>query len=161
MSMRSWTEYGYGFPLYTGKNGLKILDFFAKHRISYFSCHKLDTAVKIYSKLKDLRLSVKDAEDPEENLLNGFEDIFDFHISDEIASIINHENRINGFRGFQADGDTGAEDTVMYTLSYPWQLTEKERSLSEKDLMSICEYYAAELGIPTDSIDYQNLEYYG
>ena len=65
------------------------------------------------------------------------------------------------FDGYIGQSDCDTEETIMFSETYPWLLTEEEKTLTLEDLREILSKFAEMLGVPPGCIDYQSLEYYG
>ncbi len=146
MSMKSWTEPGYGFRLFNETNLGKIRDFLIGN-VGLFSVQSLTE-----EEIEDIR----SAEDDEE-LWEKLEKCFDDTIPYVVAEIIQAKEGASwGIKGFQADGDTDQEAMLGIEPSYPWQT--EYRSKEECDEM--LKRYAELLGI-TEEPDFFDAEYYG
>lgn len=146
MSMKSWTEYGYGYKLFTGDNIGKIRDFLVGN-VELLSVQSLTE-----EDIEDIR-SAEDDEELEEKL----EEYFDDPIPYVVAGIIQaKEGASCGIKGFRADSDTDQEAMLGIEPSYPWQT--EYRSKEECD--EVLKRYAELLGI-TEEPDFFDAEYYG
>ena len=162
MGMQSYTESGIGFPLFTENNAADILEFFKNHEKSFQKACVEKTYKEVYSALDELKDKAEKDGVLDNNLIyDGLCDIFDYNTAGNIAVIMNCENDVFGFEGFQAQDECETEETVIYTKAYQWQMTEKEKDLTEEDIRSILRKYASELNIPESSVEEQFLEYYG
>ena len=161
--MRSWTESGIGFDIFTGSNYMDVVSFFENHKESYKEMVSEAVFQEVFSSLHRLKKDAvdEDGELDDEGLMDGLDDMFDFNVGSAIALIINYENGTSGFEGFPACGETDVEEAILYVPSYPWQLTEKEKTVTSEDIYSICEKYCKELNIPVDTIGDKELEYFG
>ena len=145
MSMKSWTECGFGYPLYNGKNYADIGNFLAAN-------------LKDEVSEDDLKFlaDIANSGDPEWDL----EDVTECPVSWKLAEIINEKEGLTVFKGYQHDGDTDQEEYIGIEPCYPWQMNEKDKSLSEKEFLDILSRYATLLGI-TEKPDYFEAEYFG
>lgn len=86
-------------------------------------------------------------------------------VSSTIANWMNYHEEYNPkhirFEGYGADADCGTEETVMFSVAYPWNYKEEEKYLTQDELNQILSLFAKELGINEEEIDYQELHYYG
>ena len=135
MSMKSWTEYGFGYPLFNDSNEGKIREFLAVN-------------------IPELSKQILKA-DYIENVM----DILDMDISCEIAEIINRLEGKNLFYGYPNCGDTDQEEMLGISPAYPWQL-KPEDMITKEEATSLLKKYADILGI-TDEPDYFEAEYFG
>ena len=156
MSMRIYTVTGIGFILFNGENGKDIVNFIRNHKNSLYNVYQLKTAEEILSAVEEIDLNFDDNE-----VMNALDEIFDFHTSETIANIINHEQEIIGVCGNNSCGDTDVEENILYEPGYPWQMTEKEKTLSREDIEEILMSYAKELGVNPKTVDELELEYCG
>ena len=144
MSMKSWTEPGYGFRLYTGDNLGKIREFI----MGNIGCLKNPPVVIT----NELFKYIYEAEDEAE-----LEDALDYPVPWMVAEIIRaKEGQTCGVKGYRSDGDTDQEAMLGIEPSYPWQT--EYRSQEDCDLLLAT--YAEQLGI-TEKPDYFDAEYYG
>lgn len=82
-----------------------------------------------------------------------------------ISNIMTRETGIR-FSYFQSGFEYNAPAVVIFEQSYPWQLNDTEKALTEEKLRSICRKYTEELGITDDNggpydPDTMNLVYCG
>lgn len=126
MSWQNWSEQGYGFQLFNGKNDRQVLDF-----------------IRSNSKCK---ISDIDAED----LLSGdasYMDICDNSASVIIAGIINSREKYSVFVGYIECGNTGQEEMIGVCPGYPWLMNRRDKELTLEKADSILKKYADILGI--------------
>ncbi|MBR3517889.1 MAG: hypothetical protein IKM88_16020 [Lachnospiraceae bacterium] len=140
MSMKSWTEEGYGAPLLNGDNLEDVLRFVIDH--------------------SDLRYDTEKAE----KLLaceNEWDanDVLDKPLPWVVAEIINRLEGTTVFKGYQDDGDTNQEMMIGIAPAYPWQMTEKDR-MTEEEATEILNKYLEEMGLD-EIADYFDAEYCG
>lgn len=131
MSMCSWTESGYGYPLFNGNNLNKIKKF-------------LENDFKEYNFEK--------CEDEDD-----LEDLLGESVSWCVANIINNKENVNIFTGYQACGDTDQEEMIGIRPMYPWEM--KDIILIEK-ADELLNKYGEILGI-TEKPDYFDAYYFG
>ena len=136
MSMRSWSEYGYGFALFNGNNLKNIIDFIIGNT-------KLDI---------DVKNALLDSHDEQE-----INDTLGEPASQAISNIINDKEGILDVCGYDSCGDTDQVQMIGIAPSYPW-LNQKRMSLDEANKL-LCKY-AGMLGI-TDKPDYFEASYFG
>ena len=126
MSWSNWSEQGYGFKLFNGKNDMQVLQFIRSN-----SRHKI---------------SDQDAKD----LINveaSYDDIYGESACVLIAGIINEQEGYTVFTGYPECGNTDQEEMIGVYLSYPWNLTEKDWTLTKEKARMILKKYANILGI--------------
>lgn len=133
MSMRSWTEDGYGYELYNGKNFDKVKEFIVQN--SEFTYEDIEEAENDYE----------------------IEDIIDYPVPWKIADIINELEGFNLFKGYRDDGDTGQEPMIGIEPLYPWMY---KKPITREEIDEIFAKYAEMLGI-TDKPDYFEAHYFG
>ncbi len=149
MSMKSWTEDGYGYILETGNNMKNIVDFIVNNT-KELSSNKKNGYVFNFS---------------EEDIKNMYkcEDLYDLtEYTDDpvpwvIADIINNIEGVNFVKGYQADGDTDQPAMLGITPMYPW---ENKEIITKEACTRILAKYAQILGI-TEEPDFFIAEYYG
>lgn len=151
MSMKSSFIYGYGFNCDCDDG--KLIDFVKAHKKTF--C-KSEAEAKLYEEM--LKYTEKEYD---------LEDFFDGYSCESselegngavIANIMSRETGIR-FMYCQPDEDCDTYASVVFKESYPWQLNEIEKNLTEEKLSDICKQYIEELGI-AEMPDYLNLEYY-
>ena len=150
MSMQSWSEYGYGFPVYTGDNTPVIWDFIRSHK---------DTIPSYAATIQRIEQEAEGLD--EEELTDLLDESFDWRVGEVIAQIMQAQTGLKLFEGFPACSDCDTDDVVMYVPAYPWNIPEKDKNVTQQQIHEICEWYCKKLEIPTTSIDFQNLEYFG
>ena len=69
--------------------------------------------------------------------------------------------RVIRFDGYHSDGECDTQETIMFSLGYPWQCTAEERCLTQDELHEILCKFANLFGMKERHIDYQELHYYG
>lgn len=147
MSMKTWTEEGYGYPLYNGENTKNIIRFL------------IDNKAVDSEKLEKLENLMK------EDLPNITESDIEECINDfpayAVGSIICKKEGLSNLMGYIACSDTDIDSHLGFFKTYPWDnMTERSRKLTQKDADKILEKYAKVLGIE-EKPDYFELEYYG
>ncbi len=138
MSMRSWTEHGFGYPLLNDNNFETVKQFI------------LDNA----------ELS----EDERDGLINSEDqwdvrEVLDENMASVVACIINREEGFELFDDYDEDGDTNQELMLGIRPAYPWQFLSNEMITASK-ARSLLKKWGERLGI-TASPDYFEAEYYG
>ena len=149
MSMKSWTEEGYGYRLETGSNMKNIVDF-------------------IVDNTRELQKNTKNgyvfnfSEEDIKNMYNC-EGLFDLaEYTDDpvpwvIADIINNiEGTELLFKGYQDDAGTDQEAMLGIAPVYPWYTPRYTKEKCDELLKK----YADILGI-TEKPDFFEAEYYG
>lgn len=143
MSMDLYHVTGCGFDIETVTR--KVYSrFIEKHRHS-LGCEHFDELMKFLKKTGDAEFY-------------EYRDYTRFtSLSEPVSEIINTETGIGVF----APGDSdGLGDCVVFSPLFPWEYSEKERSIkSMSELVSILEPYARELGTKVDTD--LDLIYYG
>lgn len=135
MSMRIWSEYGYGFPLFDNDNYMQVIQFILQNGNTQYS----------RSEISNLREIVKEKD---EFLL---EDFFDEPVSWVVASIINDLEGTTVFCGFRACADTYQEEYLGIEPKYPWALNSNDlKFTSLYDAKQLLEKYAKTLGVKTE-----------
>ena len=139
MSMRSWSEQGYGYSLFplNDDNLQKVVDFI------------IENDEKKYS-LEDIK-EMRECED---------EFDLEYIIGDPVCyKVTNIMNRLEGtmvFCGYLPCGDTDVESHIGICPFYPWECP----TMTKEQADSLLEKYAKILGI-TEKADYFDLEYFG
>ena len=136
MSMRSWSEYGYGFALFNGSNLKSVVDFIIEN-----------TELDIEGKN-----ALLDSHDEWE-----IYDVLGESASQVVSDIINNKEGIRDVCGYDSCSDTDQVQMIGIAPSYPW-LNQKNMSLDEANNL-LCRY-ADMLGI-TDAPDYFEASYFG
>ena len=139
MSMKSWSEVGYGYELFNGKNMDNIKKFIIEN--GNYSEEQIG--------------SINEAEDEWD-----LQEVTDDPVSWVIASHINaKEGLICAFEGYDSCGDTDQEQMLGIAPSYSWKIRPEDMLTKEK-ADELLEKYAKILGI-TEKADYFTAEYYG
>ena len=167
MSMRAWTEDGYGFTIdrltKTGDNlerSVKTAEDFKP--VLKFICDNLDLVMDADSEPRD---EIYACRTPYE-----YYEFMDQYPSETIAEIINRREGTSCFSGFPPDEtsyvcrDLGvriiSEERVGVAKCFPWQFNKNDKVLSEEDLRGILVKYAKMLGI-TQEPEIFSAEYCG
>ena len=145
MSMKSWTEEGYGFSLYNGKNLENIKSFIidnCKFRLDFsysFNNEEIE-AIKAAEDLEDIREITSDP------------------TSWIVAAIINDkEFTWSAVMGYDSCGDTDQDEMIGIAPIYPWN---PNQTITKEKATEVLEKYAKILGIEEEP-DYFEAEYYG
>jgi len=150
--MRSSFVYGFGFG--SDCSDTKLIEFIKAHKSTF--C-KSESEVEMYEAM----LQHTSAEYDLENFFEEYScDLTGTQGAGAvIANVMTRETGIR-FVYCQPDGDCDTDASVVFEENYPWNLNEREQSLSMEELMYICKTYMQELGIEGEP-DFLNLEYYG
>lgn len=144
MSMCSWTEEGYGFPLWTGKNFKTVCDFIVAHMNEPLSNEDRNVLDSICKEQDEFELEM----------------FLDDPASSRVAEIINEQEGTRIFRGFRECGDTNQEQYLGAEPWFPWELSENDRQLTRGDVDRILDKYAVQLGI-NEPPEYFTAHYFG
>ncbi len=138
MSMKSWTEEGYGAPLLNENNLEDVFRFVIDHG-------NLDeeTAEKLLACKDELEAN----------------DVLDEPLPWVVAGIINRLEGTTIFKGYQDDGGTNQEMMIGIAPVYPWQMTDKDM-MTEEEATEILNKYLEEMGLD-ERADYFDAEYFG
>lgn len=140
MSMRTWTEDGYGYPLFNVYNLDQIKKFIIDNDLRKYTVEEL--------------LAIKSADDEFEL---GY--CIDDPVPWKVADIINRLEGITVIKGYQDDGDTDQEAMIGIEPCYSWTMNENDpKTKEEADVL--LNKYAEILGI-TVKPDYFIAEYFG
>ena len=148
MSMKSWTEYGYGIPLNCGENIEAIKKFICDNAQADSVHHEL----RINDEEKAKIMKCEDT--------GEIYEILDLYPSCVIAEMINVKEGTTLFRGYPPDCDTDQEEMIGAEPMYPWQMNEKDKSLTQDQIKEILVKYAGEIGV-TEEPDFFDADYYG
>ena len=139
MSMRSWTEDGYGYQLINANNLDKIKKFIVDN----------DTKKYTEEELEGIRESENEWD---------MEEWIDDLVPWRVAEII---NKLEGYKvlikGYQSCGDTDQDCMIGIEPLYPWSM---EESITKEKADEILNKYAEILGIEM-APDYFEAEYFG
>ena len=139
MSMKSWTENGYGYCI-EGADLHKTVNFIIQHT------NYDEDAVK----------ELKEVNDFEE-----VRDITDEPVCNILADIINELEDFGNMAGFDCDGDTDQPMMLGIEPAMPWFFKKNAKSIiSQEQADAILNKYAETLGI-TEEPDYFEAEYFG
>ena len=160
MSMHDSQEYGYGFRLYNGKNSMNVFRFFEKHKGSYKELLPHKTYKNVYDSLEKTKQDLMTGRVTEDDVYDDLCSIFGTSAAVEIGNIIRYETNLKIF-GFRADEECLTEETIMYVPSYPWEMSDEDKSMTIDKIRDVLLEYCKELGIDERDIDFQILSYYG
>ena len=149
MSMKSWTEEGYGYKLETGSNMKNIVDFIVANtkelpkdaEYGYVFNFSEEEIKKMYE-------------------CEGLDDLYGYTNDPAcwvIANIINNLEGTNFVKGYQSDGDTDQPAMLGIEPLYPWMT---KKIITREVCDEILAKYAKILGI-TEYPDYFEAEYFG
>ena len=144
MSMRSWSEEGFGFPLFNGKNERKVYHFLCDHGLFDGDQEEFLEAI----------------EDPDGDMNDVFWEFIGEPASWRIGSEISRLEGLTVVRGYNSCSDTDQEEMIGIEPAYPWEMNEKDLALTKEKAVSILKKYALVLGIDAEP-DYFDAEYYG
>lgn len=144
MSMRSWTEDGFGMRLFDGDNGKEVYGF-----VKEYSPELLPTEEELQAAL-----------DSGDDICYILWDYIGEPVSWHIANIINKLEGTTVFKGYAPCGDTDQEEMIGIEPLYPWQINEVDRALTKDKAMELLNKYGRLLGIQ-EIPEYFNAEYCG
>lgn len=149
MSMKSWTENGFGMNLFTDNNENQVFAFIANNL-------ELLEGVNVTPELRNDLAACADYDKYVDLMANTN---YEFPC-DAVAKIINTKEGTTIFRGYWPDSDTDQEEMIGAEPMYPWQMNEKDASLSLEETENILNKYTAEFGQNEDPSDF-SAEYCG
>ena len=136
MSMRAWTEQGYGFALFNGNNLKNIIDFIIDNsNLSFDERNELldsHDEWEMYEVMGDTACSV-------------------------VAAIINRKEGSLIISGYDSCGDTNQDSMIGIAPSYPW---DGAKRMSQEEACKLLFKYAIPLGI-TEAPHYFEASYFG
>jgi len=140
MSMKSWTEEGFGFPLFVNNNFDKVKAFVAERlspseRTDVMACED------------DFELSEYIADNTGSTCTAEF-----------IAECFRETLKVNSLYGFTFDGDTDQDEMIGFRPTYSW--SDDADKLSYEEALKILKDLADKLGINATP-DYFTAEYWG
>lgn len=144
MSMKSWTEEGFGMLLFTEHNEDKVYEFLKK-----YNPELLPTEDELHEALDD-------GEEIGDILWEFIGEPASWHV----ANIINELEGTTIFNGYNSCGDTDQEEMIGVEPGYPWTMNDVDRSLTKAKAMEILNKYARILGIQ-EMPEYFTAEYFG
>ena len=144
MSMRGWTEEGFGYRLFNEHNFKQVCDFIVEHNYRPLTQEELDELEEIVEERDEYNLFC----------------FFDNPASWRVADIINDLEGITLMKGFQKDGNTGQETCIGLAPRQPWEMNDKDKLLTRKTAEFLLLKYATLLSID-EKPDYFVAEYFG
>ena len=145
MSMISWTENGFGFPLFNGKNIEPLARFVVQNSDYGYGEEQIKEII----------------EDCNDGDWAVYERLFDESASWAISRIINDKEGTSCVRGYDACGNTDQEEYLGVEPIYPWRATEGDLRLkTENDAIEFLSKYATALGITEVPADF-TAHYFG
>ena len=148
MSMQSWTEYGYGFPLNSGDNIEAIKKFICENS-------SIEGLPPEYQIPEDMKAGIMECDETYWIYV-----LLKVYTSSIVAAIINDKEGTTLFRGYGSCGDTDQEEMIGAEPLYPWMMNEKDMTLTEERVDEILVKYAGILGIDEEPYSF-NAAYYG
>lgn len=143
MSFETWHTYGYGVKLSKLKSISidKVLEL-------------IKTAPKLSKKFEDWRVQCK-IETPTLEDIEEFDDNYGLGLATILRDVISEAEGINLTA---CDEYWGAATYLLYEQTYPWYMTNKEKTLTEVDIQSLFVKYLSKITDETITIDYYNPE---
>ena len=152
--MYNWTENGYGYRLFNKDNAADVV------RFVYTAGRLFGEREKLFTDnfLSDILPKVlKECENDPSSILWEY---IDEPISYLVARLINRLEGVTVFKGYAPCGDTDQEEMIGAYPAFPWEMTQKDKSISMGDVDMILEKYAKILNIQ-ESPDYFEASYVG
>lgn len=144
MSMRSWTEEGFGMLLFTEHNEDKVYEFLKKYN----------------PELLPTEDELQEALDDGGEICYILWEFIGEPASWHVANIINELEGTTIFKGYAPCSDTDQEEMIGVEPGYPWTMNDVDRSLTKVKIMEILNKYARILGIK-EVPEYFTAEYCG
>jgi len=145
MSMRSWSEYGFGFPLYNGDNYEQVVRFIIRNGGRDYTDDEVEDLMGLCKRRDEALL----------------QDFFDNPVSFEVASIINDLEGTTFVRGYSPCGDTDQEEYIGIEPCYSWEMRGNDMKIKTvEDASVLLTKYASQLGV-SDKPDYFEALYFG
>ena len=159
MSCSTDVVYGYGFELGTLDKDL-FAAFFKNHQNTLRKEDYYKKYCDAFEKLSEDDFEMEDLEEVFEGFScaasgsNGLGAV--------VSSVMYLETGIR-FEYQPGQAECDGEASVLFTETYPWNLNEVERELTEDAIRDICEKYMTELGILSNENmpDFLRVEYFG
>ena len=151
MSMQTSTLNGIGFPI----------EQLAQRKIRQFILKNKDELHPNRETADSLMELSQHDEDISMEYLN---ELFDFHLAEALAEIINSLESTTMFSGPGTDEGCGTKESMIYEAGYPFGMTARDKSLTYEDIIEILKKYGLLMGMSeadATEIDYLTLEYYG
>ena len=144
MSMHSWSEYGFGFPLFNGKNELQVFQFLCDQGLFH----------------DDKNAFLEAIEDPENNMYDVFWEFLGEPASWQIGDRINHLEGLTVVKGYNSCADTDQQEMIGIEPAFPWEMNHRDRALTKESAREILKKYAEILGVE-ETPDYFEARYFG
>ena len=159
MSCNTGIVYGYGFEL-----GSLDKDLFAAFLKNHKNTLRKEDCYKKYYELFE-KLSEGDFEMEDlEKIFEGFSCAASGSegLGAVVSSVMCLETGIR-FEYQPGQAECDGEASILFSETYPWNLNEVERELTEDAMQEICKKYMTELGIPCNENmpEFLKIEYYG
>ena len=159
MSCSTDVVYGYGFELGTLDKDL-FAAFFKNHQNTLRKEDYYKKYCDAFEKLSESDFEIADLE----KVFGGFSCAASGSngLGAVVSSVMYLETGIR-FEYQPGQAECDGEASVLFTETYPWNLNEVERELTEDAIRDICEKYMTELGIPCSENmpGFLRIEYYG
>ena len=139
MSWRNWSEQGFGFKLFNGKNDRQVMNFIRKNIPQEITDEEAEALVTTEI---------------------SYWEIYNDEPSCLVAGIINEKEGTTVFCGYRECRDTDQEEYIGVYPSYPWQLNDADRNMTLDMATLILKKYANILDI-TDAPNYLEAYYCG
>lgn len=147
MSMQTDCVYGYGFRIYAEEP--RLCEFIKKHEETV---RTLDMGREILDWIDNGNIDGLKEVFFDYEALEGGSGIYGI-----IADIIQKES---GIRVEYKVADENEDDSILFPELMPWQMNEKEKSLTEESLHNLLQPYVSELNSNLE-IDYIRMEFFG
>ena len=146
MSMKSWTEPGFGFCLFNSKedNSNSIMRFIADNSPEGTFTDEQRQALRDSN---DMETFYEIADDPQACRV--------------IAEIINAREGTTIVKGYASDGDTDQEEMLGIEPCYPWSMNDKDKAMTEDGAVKLLQKYGKQFNGDWENIDYFDAEYCG
>ena len=159
MSCSTDVVYGYGFELGTLDKDL-FAAFFKNHQNTLRKEDYYKKYCDAFEKLSESDFEIADLE----KVFGGFSCAASGSngLGAVVSSVMYLETGIR-FEYQPGQAECDGEASVLFTETYPWNLNEVERELTEDAIRDICEKYMTELGILSNENmpDFLRVEYFG
>ena len=148
MSMRSWTDEGFGMLLFTGHNEDKVLGFLKQHN------------PELFHNEEELKMLLEDGKTSSYTSYTMW-DFFGEPASWLVANTINKLEGTTIFRGYAPCSDTDQEEMIGIEPGFPWTMNRVDLSLSTRlKATEMLRKYAEILGIDEEP-EYFIADYFG
>lgn len=148
MSYQSWHEYGYGICVDDIKTTVdKVLELV--HLAPEFENKfvKWIESYKEYENVENIDMYA---------IYEGYEDdyCYEFGLGPIISAVIRECENIK----FLCCSNYNGEQYLIFSVTYPWYMTDKEKNMTEEDVRSVIAKYVSVLTDEGIIIDYQSVE---